>query len=585
MSSRIWVAFIVVVLGSGWTSSAHADALPSRAAYVTNSDDDTVSVISLATRQVIATINVGDYPLGVAVTPDAQRVYVTNWLSNSVSVIDATVGGVVTTITQGIGVSPGAIAVSPDGNRVYVANYNEGGNGSISVIDTETNKVVGTPVSTSPKPYALACHPVRDELWVGYNTGGRVLEARSAGDLSVLAKVDSSNRAYASHDIVFRADGSEAFGAEACGECGRFHRISGTLSDGSISILEQDILYGTPPGYGHSVAINPHTGVAYLGKGRSAYQGTNPRIVEFAGQGRTLEFDYDDAPTDIAFEPEDRLIYVVRQTRKEDTPGSVIPPGSVSIVDPDTLLITATVNVGRWPSRIALGLWGPANQDPIADAGADQTVSTGPQHSVTVTLDGTGSTDPDGDTLEYLWTAPDESPVVVASPQNAITTATIPATTSGDYPILLTVTDGEGGVDTDDVVIHVVVDDTPPEITCSTDKVSLWPPNHQIVEVALCIEVSDGTVTAECTSSEPDDANGDGSYTGDVNGEDGFTSAQPIVLSYQDGRYVGTVRLRAERDGSETGRTYTIVCTATDAYGNSATARCAVVVPHDRRKN
>jgi hypothetical protein len=248
--------------------------------------------------------------------------------------------------------------------------------------------------------------------------------------------------------------------------------------------------------------------------------------------------------------------------------------------DQQLVLTNAT---GSWYLEYAPG----ANAVPVADAGPDQTVNCGPQANVSVTLDGTASSDPDGDTLEYVWTVPAGSLVTLANPTSAVTTATIPATESGDYPILLTVTDGKGGTSTDEVVIHVVVDSTPPEITCETDKVSLWPPDHRIVEVTLAVSISDGNVTAACTSSEPDDANGDGEFTGDVNGGDGFSAPQPIALSYNDtlGCYVGTLRLRAERDGREAGRTYSIVCTATDPYGNSSTARCAVVVPHDRRRN
>lgn len=156
---------LLLIMAVGPMSLVEGEVLPARAAYVTNSGDDTVSVISLDTREVIRTIGVGQYPLGVAVTPDRQRVYVANSNSNSVSVIDVMTGGVVATVTEGIGDSPVAIAVSRDGNRVYVTNDQSA---SLSVIETTTNTVVDH-VSTPLHPYTLALHPVRDELWVGCN--------------------------------------------------------------------------------------------------------------------------------------------------------------------------------------------------------------------------------------------------------------------------------------------------------------------------------------------------------------------------------------------------------------------------------
>lgn len=53
------------------------------------------------------------------------------------------------------------------------------------------------------------------------------------------------------------------------------------------------------------------------------------------------------------------------------------------------------------PSSVSITV-APANRAPVASAGADQTVF----ERATVTLDGSGSVDPDGDALTYAWTAP-----------------------------------------------------------------------------------------------------------------------------------------------------------------------------------
>src|SRR5664279_4601844 len=86
-------------------------------AYITNYDNNTVSVIDTATNKVTATVPVGIGPEGVAVTPDGKKVYVANNDSNSVSVIDTATNTVTAT---GYGVfSPYGVAVNPTGTKVF----------------------------------------------------------------------------------------------------------------------------------------------------------------------------------------------------------------------------------------------------------------------------------------------------------------------------------------------------------------------------------------------------------------------------------------------------------------------------------
>src|SRR5215510_7569776 len=77
----VTLALFLVTFGAG-------AALAQVRGYVTNSNDNTVSVIDTTTNTVIATVPVGEHPLGVAVTPNGAFAYVANESSNSVSVID-----------------------------------------------------------------------------------------------------------------------------------------------------------------------------------------------------------------------------------------------------------------------------------------------------------------------------------------------------------------------------------------------------------------------------------------------------------------------------------------------------------------
>lgn len=130
-------------------------------AYVTNAVSNTVSVINTTSNTVVDTIPVADGPSGIAVTPDGGHAYVTREGADAVSVIDTasnTVGD-----TTSVGVFPHSVALSPDGSRAYVTNFV--GN-TISVIDTTTNTVLGTAISVSGSPYGIAVSPDGQNAYV-----------------------------------------------------------------------------------------------------------------------------------------------------------------------------------------------------------------------------------------------------------------------------------------------------------------------------------------------------------------------------------------------------------------------------------
>lgn len=137
--------------------------------FVTNMVSGTVSVIDSRWHKVVDTIRVGREPFGCALTPDGEKLYVTNQSSESVSVIDADRDYVIKTIRYA-GTKPHGIAITADGKKVYVTQLlseqpangekrpltqtegaDDGRVGRVTVIDGRTNNVINT-VILNPLP-------------------------------------------------------------------------------------------------------------------------------------------------------------------------------------------------------------------------------------------------------------------------------------------------------------------------------------------------------------------------------------------------------------------------------------------------
>ena len=94
-------------------------------------------------------IQVRKTPHGVAASHDGTRVYVTHFLSGSVSVIDTATHSE----TTAFDVNPGlyGVAVKPDGERIYVADNSSG---FVYLIDSASGLNIGAGIGR--RPYGLA---------------------------------------------------------------------------------------------------------------------------------------------------------------------------------------------------------------------------------------------------------------------------------------------------------------------------------------------------------------------------------------------------------------------------------------------
>jgi len=119
---------------------------------------------------------------------------------------------------------------------------------------------------------------------------------------------------------------------------------------------------------------------------------------------------------------------------------------------------------------------------------------------------------------------------------------------------------------------QITASNPPPVITgASASPDSLWPPNHQMVNVTVNYNATDNCGAVTCvltvTSNEPINGLGDGDTSPDWE----------IVDAHH-------VRLRSERSGTGTGRVYTITITCTDGVGNVSTSTVTVSVPKSQSK-
>jgi len=190
------------------TVSTTAVTSPTNRAYVTNFGSNTLSVIDTVGLTLLSPdITVGSGPRGVALintTPATSRAYVAN-SDGTLSVIDLTTNSVVASVPLGGGGGSWGVAVIPALNRVYVAN--SFGN-TLTVVDTTTNTVV-TNVAVGAGPRGVAVDPSGSRVYVA-NAGDNTVSVIDAGSNLVLTTIGSVGLS-APQDIVFNSVNSRLY--------------------------------------------------------------------------------------------------------------------------------------------------------------------------------------------------------------------------------------------------------------------------------------------------------------------------------------------------------------------------------------
>jgi sugar lactone lactonase YvrE len=153
---------------------------------------------------------------------------------------------------------------------------------------------------------------------------------------------------------------------------------------------------------------------------------------------------------------------------------SLSAPGGLSVVGSD-LYVADALNY-----RIRLVR---SNVAPSADAGPDQVVEATSPGGATVTLDGAGSSDPDGNPLTYAWTGP------FGTASGSTTSVDLPL---GTHTITLSVSDGQASAS--DTLLVTVQDTLGPVITYERSPLpnsSGWN-NGPVTITVTCVDSGSG---------------------------------------------------------------------------------------------
>ena len=391
-------------------------------AYVVNNATDNVSVINTQTNEVVGSpIGVGDNPNAIAIAPDGETAYVINEgyspsveppEPGSVSVIDTQTNEVVgSPIT--VGDRPCAIAIAPSGETAYVANKRSN---TVSVIDTQTNEVVGSPIAVGADPSAIAITPNGKTAYVT-NEGA---ESVSVIDTETNEVVGSPIQVRSTPDaIAITPNGRTAYVANS---------ESGNLERGTVSVIDTEtnevvgspIVVGVTP---TSIAISPNGKTAYIANlnsaGSSYPQGESISVIDTESNHVMAAPMTLHSPWAIAITADGKSIYVVGNG------GS----GTALVIDPLTNhVVGSPISVGDTPVAIAIT----PDQPPVAAFSAPAQAEPGNP----VVFDASASTYPEGSTPSYDWEFGD------GTSEKTTGSATSHAySTPGTYIATLTVTD------------------------------------------------------------------------------------------------------------------------------------------------
>ncbi|MBL4638293.1 MAG: PQQ-dependent catabolism-associated beta-propeller protein [Gammaproteobacteria bacterium] len=242
---QLLLSSLVLVSASAWAD-------PTYRLFVTNEKSNTVSVIDSRTGKIETTLEIGDRPRGIGLSPDQKILYVALSEENAIGMVD-----VVTLEFLGklqAGEDPETFDVHPNGN-LYLSNEDDA---KATVLDPKTGKIIKE-IRVGLEPEGVAVSPKGDIALVTSESTNMVHVIDTASH-KVVANILVAARP---RGLAFNSDGSLAY---VSSEIGNELAIIDTTTHTIIKKVVLDIPKSKPM----AIKISPDDKTLYLTTGRAA---------------------------------------------------------------------------------------------------------------------------------------------------------------------------------------------------------------------------------------------------------------------------------------------------------------------------
>jgi YVTN family beta-propeller protein len=336
--TSLLLALWIVLTSCAATLAAPPEPAKSRQKlYITNSQGDDITVVDVATNEILRKIKVGPHPHGIAVPASQKVIYVTIEDANPGQLV--AIDPVTDTITQRveIGPRPNQLAVTPDGSTLFIPVDN----GTYEVVDATgpVPKVVDK-IHTGGRPHNTLCSADGKRMYLAPmaksgKDNPRAVTIVDVASRKVIGKIDFSDAvrpiALSLDEKRFYANIDNLIGIEVADIPSRkmIHRIAANLSEEQKGVKSRSHGIGIRPDQKELWTCDVHNHQVYV------YDLTSdiPRQIATIPMGDEVYW--------LTFTPDGKICYVsVRGTNR------------VAAVDTTTKKILTRIPSGEIPKRL-----------------------------------------------------------------------------------------------------------------------------------------------------------------------------------------------------------------------------------------